>query len=115
MVKPELLEENSITMAEVKEKLAEIKKESGELNFRAGKCEEYFTDFVKLSASKAKEFKEKLQKLGISRLKDDQITKLVDMLPTSVEDVKVVLQAAPVSIPKKDMEQIVSTIKGFVE
>ena len=114
MLRQELIEERSMTMAEVKEELAKIKKENEELNFRAGKCEEYLNDFVSLSLSKAKELWEKLQKLGISRLKDDQITKLVDLLPTSVEDAKVILQAAPVSISKKDMERIVSTVKEFV-
>lgn len=113
MVKPTILSEEPITLAEAKEQLAEIKKRDTELSFRGNKTEEYLNEFAHLSASKAKELKKKLLDLKISRLKDDQITKIIDLLPMTVDDLKVVLAAYTLSLSKKDLEQVVAVVKEF--
>ncbi|MFC1801480.1 hypothetical protein ACFLZB_03370 [Nanoarchaeota archaeon] len=113
MVKPTVIEEKTVTLAEVKKNLAEIRKRDNELNFRANKAEEYLNDFKVLDPKKAQELQKKLENLKISRLKEDQITKIIDLLPTSVEDLKVILQGYTVSISKKDMEQVISVVKEF--
>lgn len=113
MVKPTLMEEKPVTLAEVKKDLEEIKKRDGELNFRANKADEYLKDFDILSPTKAQELKKKLEGLDISRLKEDQITKIIDLMPTSVDDLKVILQGYTISISKKDMEQVISVVREF--
>ena len=113
IVKPTLVEEKTVTLAEVKKNLAEIRKRDGELNFRANKAEEYLNDLDILSPEKAQELQKKLEGLKISRLKEDQITKIIDLLPTSVEDLKIILQGYTVSISKKDMEQVISVVKSY--
>ena len=113
MVKPEILKEEPITMAEVKKALVNIKKRDEELNFRANKSEEYLNEFVTLSADKALELKKKLKALKISRLKNDQITKIIDLLPTTLDDIKVILSGYTLSLSKKDMEQVINVVKGF--
>lgn len=111
MVKPEILSEEPITMAEVKKALADIKKRDEELNFRANKSEEYLNEFVELTADQALELKKKLEALKISRLKDDQITKIIDLLPATLDAIKVILSGYTLSLSKKDMEQVISVVK----
>ncbi|MCK4588921.1 MAG: hypothetical protein KAT77_00635 [Nanoarchaeota archaeon] len=113
MVKPEIISEKPITMAEVKKALVDIKKRDEELNFRANKLEEYLNEFVTLSVDKASELKKKLEALKISRLKNDQITKIIDLLPTTLDDIKVILSGYTLSLSKKDMEQVINVVKGF--
>ena len=113
MVKPEIIEEEPMNLADVKKSLAEIKKRDNELNFRANKAEEYLNEFVSISPEKAQELKKKLEGLKISRLKEDQIVKIIDLLPASVDDLKVILSGYTLSLSKKDMEQVVAVVKGF--
>lgn len=113
MVKPEIIQQEPITMIEVKKSLADIKKRDGELNFRANKAEEYLNDFVTLGVDKAKELKKKLNALKISRLKEDQIIKIIDLLPNKVDDLKVILSGYTLTLSKKDMEAVVGVVQEF--
>jgi DNA-directed RNA polymerase subunit F len=114
MVKPELVDETAITLAEARAELEKVKARDEQLNFRGGKCEEYLNDFTILSAPKAKQLREKISKLGISRLKSEHEIMIADLLPQTVDDVKVVFQGGTVSISKKDMERIASLVKEVV-
>lgn len=114
MVKPELLEEGPITLAEVKAALEKIKSAGHELSFRAGKCEDYLNDFTPLSAAKAVELTGKLDNLKISRLKPEHLVQVVDLLPQTADDVKVLFQGSTVSISKKDTERIAEIVHEFV-
>ena len=88
MVKPEILQEKPVSMAELKDEIAKIRKKSEKINFRAEKTEEYLNQFTILSSKKAAELKEKLEKLKIPRFKDEHIIKLIDLMPASLEEVK---------------------------
>jgi DNA-directed RNA polymerase subunit F len=110
MVKPQLIGQEPVMLAEVKESLANIKERDGELSFRAGKCEDYLNDFVDLSAKKANGLKKKIEDLSISRLKTEHVITIVDLLPETVDELKVVL-GTTVSISKKDAETVVSLVK----
>ena len=93
--------------------MPEIKKRDTELSFRGNKTEEYLNEFATLSAAKAQELKKKLLDLKISRLKDDQITKITDLLPATADDLKVILAGYTLSLSKKDLEQVVAVVKEF--
>ncbi len=110
MVKPELLEESPVPLAEARAEL-EKAKSAGELSFRAGKCEDYLNDFVSLSAAKAADLFAKIQKLDIPRLKAEHVVQIVDLLPQTADDVKVLFQGSSVSISKKDMERIAEVVR----
>jgi DNA-directed RNA polymerase subunit F len=113
MVKPTVISEEPTSMAEVKKNLADIKKRDGELNFRANKAEEYLNDFVHIKADEAQQLKKKLEGLKISRLKEDQIIKIIDLLPDTADDLKIILYGYTLSLSKTDMEQVIDVIKGF--
>jgi DNA-directed RNA polymerase subunit F len=114
MVKPQLLSEEALTLAEVKDQLVQIKERTDQLTFRAGKCEEYLNDFVTLDVKDAKKLQKELEGLGISRLRPDHMIHIIDMLPKTLEEAKVIFHASTVSVAKKDMQRIVAVVKEYI-
>lgn len=114
MAKPTILKEEPITMAELKEKLEDIKARDKELNFRAKKAEDYLNKFVQIDSKKALELKQKLEGLKLTRLKPEMITKIIDLLPRTIDELKVVLQGYVVSVSKDDAKKIVKIVNEFV-
>lgn len=104
-----------ISLVEARAELERIKARDGTLNFRAAKCEEYLNDFALVSVDKAAQLKKKIQDLGVTRLKEEHFIKIIDMLPKTADDVKVVFQGSTVSISRKDMEQIAALVQEFVK
>ncbi len=114
-MKTNIVSETPMSMAELKDRLESVRKRDKELNFRAQKTMEYLEQFVKLNAEKAAELKAKIEKLEISRLKEQQVQKIIDILPSSVNDVKLVLQGYAVSVTNENIKKIADTVKEFVE
>lgn len=114
MAKPEIISEIPINMVELKSELDSIKKRDGELGFRATRTQEYLDQFVGMSSKKADELKKKLEDLKITRLKEEFIVKIIDTLPTTVEELKTLLQGYVVSINQADMKKVVDAVNEFV-
>jgi len=113
-IKPEIIEELEVPMYEVKEAIDKIKKREKELNFRVQKTEEYLNTFTLIEPKKSKELVAKLQKQKIPRLQDKHIYKIVDTLPKTVDELKVVMQGYPLTINNDNMKKIVKTVKEFL-
>ncbi|HIJ10587.1 TPA: hypothetical protein HA278_00890 [Candidatus Woesearchaeota archaeon] len=114
MATPQFIEESTLSLADVKAIMAKVTKREEELNYRSNKAKEFVENFQPaLSLEKATELKEKLLGLGLTRLKEEHVSKIIDFLPTKVVDLKTVLAAYPLSMPKKDMDAIVATVKEF--
>lgn len=111
MTKPIVMSETPVTMAEAKTEIQKIKKRDNELNFRSTRTEEYLNIFAKLDKKQADELKEKLEKLKIPRLGLEHMIKITDILPQTVEELKVVLQGYPLTITKENMQKIVNAVK----
>lgn len=105
-----ILSEAPISMAALKAELAHIKKRDGELNFRGQKTEEYLQYFVAYSAEATAKVGEVITKLDIPRLKPEHITKLLDVLPITPEEVKAALQGYNLTITKENIAKIGETI-----
>ncbi len=110
MVKPTIVEEMPVTMAELKEEIEKIQKR-GELNFRAQKAKDYLDQFSLPSKSKVEGAKEKIQKMEIPRLKEQHIAKLIDLMPASADEVKVILQGYTITVSQENMKKIADVIK----
>jgi len=113
MTKPEIIQEVPINMVQLKEELETIKKRDKGLGIISTKTEEYLNQFVKLSPKKAKELEDKLKSLKLSRLKEEFIIKIIDVMPTTIDDLKTLLQGYVVSINQEGMKKIIDVIKGF--
>ncbi len=113
MVKPEIIKESPVSMADLKDELVKIKKKGEKLNFRAEKTEEYLNQFTILDSKKAKEAKEKLEKLNVPRLKEEHIVKIIDVMPCSAEETKVVLSGYTITITNENLKKIAEALKEF--
>jgi DNA-directed RNA polymerase subunit F len=113
-MKPKILSEEPMTMAEVKAELSRNKKQ-GDLNFRANKTDEYMGQFVSLSLKDSEELKKKIEKLGIPRLKPEHVTKIVDVLPATPEDLKSLLSGYTITINTENAGKIANAVKGFIK
>ncbi|MEM4264093.1 MAG: hypothetical protein QW666_04355 [Candidatus Woesearchaeota archaeon] len=113
-MKSKILNETPVSAAEIKEELKKIKDRDKELNFRAQKTEDYLNQMVQLDAKKAKELKEKLEKLNIPRIKEQHIAKILDIMPTTDKDVTVVLQGYAITITKENAKKIADVVAEYV-
>lgn len=113
MTKPHILEKEPMTLAEVQGALKTLKKRDEELTFRGNKTEEYVNYVTKQSKTKALELKKKLQELDIPRLKDEHIVKIIDILPKSLSELKVILQGYTLSVSNDNMTKIMSVVEEY--
>lgn len=114
MSKPELLEKNPVSLTEMKKELETAQKRDGELGFRGNKTLEYVQQFVKLSKKANDELQTKLDELGVPRLKPEHIVKIVDILPSSVAELDVILQGYTITITKENKTKIVNAVNEFL-
>lgn len=113
MADMQIISETPINIYRLKKEMERIKKRDNELNFRANKTEEYLNQIAVLK--NADELFDKIAKLNIPRLKEQHIHKIIDIAPTSVNELKVVLQSYTVTINNESMKKIVDAINDFLE
>lgn len=109
-----VLSETPITMAELREDLKKIKERDNELNFRANKTEEYLNMFSAMDAGKAVELKDKIKKLDVPRLKEEHMTKIIDIMPSTPEEVKSLLQGYTITVNNDNLKKIADAVAEFI-
>jgi DNA-directed RNA polymerase subunit F len=114
-MKNKILSEVPISASDVKEELKRIKDRDKELNFRAQKTDDYLNQQVTLDAKKIKELQGKLEKLSIPRIKEQHISKILDIMPATEKDVMVILQGYAITITKENAKKIAETVAEFVK
>lgn len=112
MTKPEINSETPVTMSEIKDELKKIKKRDESLNFRAEQTEDYLNQFATLKTKEAKDLFKTIEELGVPRLKPEHIIKIVDMMPTEVDEVKMILQGYTITVTKDNLKKIADAVKG---
>jgi len=112
MVNFEVIEEKPMNMVEVRSELTKMQK-AGELSFRANKTLEYLNAMVTLKLKDIKEIKKQLEGLDISRLKEQHMQKLMDVVPCHAEEVKTVLSAYNITLTKDNCEKIAKVFSDY--
>ncbi len=111
MTNLQVINEVPLTMAELKEKLEDIKKRDKELTEKAIKTYNYLTRFSELKEKEALKLKEEIIKLNISRLKEKHIIKIIDVMPKDVESLKLTFATDNITIKQEDLQKILDIIK----
>lgn len=111
MTNPTIIEQSTMNLSEVKKAVKGIEKRDEELGLLSKKTKEYLDTFVELSDKDASTLKKALLDLKLTRLKEEHMTKIIDFLPTTDDELKSVLQAYPLTLPKKDKEAIITEVK----
>ncbi|RME31182.1 hypothetical protein D6789_03560 [Candidatus Woesearchaeota archaeon] len=110
----EILEKKALCIPLVKEALKKIEKRDGELNFRANRTMEYVNEAASLSPTKAKELIKKIEDLNLPRLKPEHIHKIVDILPRSEKQLKVVLQGYTLTVSLENQKKIMKILQEYL-
>src|SRR3989338_10557599 len=113
MAETQIISDTPINSYQLKKELEKIKKRDGELNFRASRTEEYLHQVAVIKNTD--ELFDKIMKLNIPRLKEQHVHKIMDIAPTTVNDLKVVLQAYTITLNNESMKKIVDTVSEFLE
>ena len=113
MADMQIISEAPINVYQLKKELERIKKRDNELNFRASKTEEYLNQIM--IHKNADELFNKIMHLNIPRLKEQHVHKIIDIIPTTLNELKFVLQSYPITINNESMKKIVDTINEFLE
>ncbi|MFH1510641.1 MAG: hypothetical protein ABIF10_03035 [Candidatus Woesearchaeota archaeon] len=113
MARVQILKETAITMAELASEMEKIKDRDKELSFRSQRTEEYLQQFSLVDQKKAKQLFDNISKLNVPRLKENHIAKLIDIMPKTPEDVKLVLQGYSVTINQENLKKIAKAIEEF--
>ncbi len=106
----EVIEETPINLMAIKAKLAKIEKERGELSFRAEKTKAYLENFCKMDKKEVKKIREDIINLNIPRLKERQITKIIDVCPKDLDSIKLLFSGEILTISEEDMKKIIDVI-----
>ena len=110
---PKILSEEPITMVQIREELKKIKKRDKELNFNANKTFDYLNELTSFKEEDFDKIIKEINKLEIPRLKEQHIYKIIDLVPESVEELKVILQGYTITISKENMQSIVDVVKKY--
>lgn len=91
-------------MPEVMEYLKKDKEDSAELMG-------FIKKFTKMISEKAKELKQEIGKLDLMKVKDEQIVKIIDLMPDNAEDLNKIF--VDVGLDEDEIKKILDTIKKF--
>ena len=114
MTNPQFIEEKSLSLVDAKVILDSIEARDTTLNFLSTRAKEYLNNFVTLTPAKKEELHKTLVDLKLTRLREEHFMKIIDFLPKSAEELRLVLQAYPLSLPKKDQDSIAAVVAEVV-
>lgn len=100
-----IIEERPLTLPEVKVIIE--KKES----LRIKKTLDYINKFTKQKPKQVKELKDKIKNLGLTRLKDKTIAKIIDLKPEDKDSLKMILSQENLTIKQEDLQKILGCLK----
>lgn len=115
MIEVNVVNEKPISMHELRKTLKKIQKKETELNYRANKTLEYLNHFDKLKDKEFDELHKALEDLKISRIKEPQIIKIIDVLPKTPEEVRSCMQQFNISLNATDAKKIADTVLPYAK
>jgi DNA-directed RNA polymerase subunit F len=93
-----------LSMVEALEYLKNSKDEGKEISA-------FIKKFTKMSSLKAKELREKLNELGIIKMDSKYISKIIDILPETSEDLNKIFSG--VGLTEEETKQILDAVRGI--
>lgn len=107
----EIIGEQPLTMVEVNEELDKVEKRDKELTARAVKTKEYLKRFIELDKKHNDESKKKLQELGLPRLKERLIIKIIDIQPKDTDSLKALFTGENITFKQEELQKVLECIK----
>jgi len=74
---------------------------------------EHVKKFAKLSTADANKLIKELEGLNMRKLKPEHAVKIVDLIPSDVGDLKIILMHADVPFKDEELQQIIEIVKKY--
>jgi len=97
-----------LNMQEAKKILGSLKDDSGE---KKKKTEAFIKRFSKIKPDKTEELKKELVELGLLKIKEENIVKIIDLLPEDDIDLNKIF--TDVALDENETNKILETIKKY--
>lgn len=110
MSQPHILEEETITAADLKSGLKAIQERDEELSFRAGKTVDHLNHIDVVDVNKKDELVAVLEELGVPRLKLQHMHKIIDVAPQSIKELNVILSGYTLTVNKEYQQKIMDVL-----
>jgi DNA-directed RNA polymerase subunit F len=94
---------NSLSMAEALEYIKKIEEES--------EAAAFIKKFTKITPKEAKEIRKKINEFGLIKVREEQISKIIDILPEDAQDLNKIF--IDVSLDEDETNKILDTIKQY--
>jgi DNA-directed RNA polymerase subunit F len=107
-----ILEERPITMIEMREKLKEIEKRDKELNFRSNKTKNYLDTLTQVKEKEVEKTRKAILDLGLPRLKDRHLVKLLDILPEDLDSLKILFAGENLTLGEEDLQKLLKAVQA---
>ena len=114
-MEPKIISQTPMTLAELKEEVEKMKGKEKEPSIRVTRMEDYLNSFVEITPQQGKELRAAISKLAINRLKEEHICKIVDLLPKTASELKVIMQGYALSLTNDASSKIIEAINEFLE
>ena len=112
MSQPHILEEETITAADLKAGLQAIQKRDGELSFRAGKTIDHLNHLNVMSMKEKDALAQAIQDLNVPRLKPAHIHKIIDLSPTNIKELNVIISGYTLTVNKEYQQKIMDALSA---
>ena len=109
MIDAKIISEKPVSFIQVMKELKKTKKE--ELGFRAKKTFEYLNKFIKLNEKQYEEVYKSISELGLPRLKEEHIIKIIDLWPADKEGLKLLFSTDNLSFKTEQLQQVIDVLK----
>lgn len=110
MSAPQILEEETVTVSEVKDSLEVIQKRDEELSFRAGKTVDHINHLKLATKEEREELFSAIEGLDVPRLKPIHIHKIIDLRPSSVKELALILSGYTLTVTKEYQQKIIDAL-----
>ncbi len=82
-------------------------------NDNSAELNKFIKKFAKMDLKKAKALREKLELLGFMKMKSEHISKIIDILPETDEDLNKIF--IDINLDENEIQQILGAVKEFIK
>lgn len=105
----EVLKKEFVTKAEVKNML----KGKKDLEMEQKLTKEHVKGYKKLKLKQVKKLKKDLNDLNFTKLKDELIVKIIDVMPEDKDDLRVILKMSVIPFTDEEIEKIFECVSSY--
>ena len=110
-----IIQKSPIAISNVLEQIKKVKKEGKrEIAYREDKILKYCKNLELVKSKDVEKFFDELKELEISRLDDEQIVKIIDVLPKNGSELRAIVSNSGTIIVDENVNKILDVVKKYI-